>query len=235
MATLLEICTAAIEGVLNTDAPTTIIGNSSPDAILLKSAANQIGRDLVRSYKWQALKATYTFNTSNGTQGYDLPSDFKRFANLTFWDRSNDWELIGPMSASEWQALNSGIVVSGIQSYFHIAGGQLLLYPTPTDARTIAYDYYSKYFCESSGGTGQDGWLADTDIALLDDELFILGVRYRYLARNGLPFSEEKADFMQALADAQYDDTPKPIIDVSGIPPLGYGREGNFPDTGYGL
>lgn len=215
MATLLEICEAAIEEIGGFQTPSSIIGNNNPDARLLKRCASRTGRELERGYKWQELRIEYTFNTADGTSAYDFPTDIRRFANLTFWSDSDDWPLV-KVSNIDWRALNSGITIAGIIYYFDIFGSQIHLTPTPSSIRAIDFDYYSKQFCEDSGGTGQDDWQADDDVFRLDDDLAILGTRYHFLARKRLPYAEEKADYLQAIKDLQADDTPKPVIDMAG-------------------
>lgn len=216
--TLLQICTDAIEGVQENAVPSTIIGNSSPTAVLLKSCAQDIGRSLERGYNWQALKTAYTFATSDGVTAYDLPADIRRFVNMTIWSSTDQWPLVN-VSHKQFRALQSGIVVSSIRFQYSVFANQMNINPAPgADAVNIVFDYYSKYFCESSGGTGQDRWAADTDVSRLDGNLMTLGIRYRYLARQGLPYDEEKAEYLDALSHLRADDQPLTIIDVGVVP-----------------
>ncbi len=231
MGTLLSLCQDALEGVDGFDIPTTIIGNNDPTAVLLKSAARQVGRELVRDYKWQNLKSATSFTTSDTVIGYSVPTDFQRFANLTFWNTDEQQPLIGPLNSIGWASLTRGIYVLGIRFAFHMSGGFINLTPTPTSAVTIGYDYYSKNFCTSSGGTPQSDWLADGDLWRLDDDIAVLGIRSKFKARKGLPFAEEKADYMTAVASMQFDDTPKPLVDLSGVP---RGRYDGIPEGNFG-
>jgi len=230
-ATLLQLCTDALEGVDGFETPSTIVGNTDPTAILLKNIAAQIGRELAREVKWQTLKTAYTFATVASTSAYSLPADFQRFANLTFWNTSEEQPLIGPVNGIDWAALTRGIVVLGIRYAFHVSGGYLNITPTPTDVQNIGYDYYSRYYSTTSGGTAQENWVADSDLWRLDRDLAVLGMRYRFRARKGLPFAEEKADYLAALMALQFDDTPKPVIDVSGVPRVRYT---GIPDGNWG-
>lgn len=229
--TLLQLCTDALEGVDGFDVPTTIIANTDPTAVLLKNIAGQVGRELVRKVKWQALKTEYSFATVASTSGYSLPTDFRRFSNLTFWNTSEGQPLIGPVNSINWAALKRGIVVLGVRYAFHVAGGYLNLTPTPTDVQNIGYDYYSRYFSTTSLGVAQENWLNDADLWRLDPDLAALGMRYRFKSRKGLPFAEEKLDYLDAISDLQFDDTPKPVIDVSGVPRV---HHTGIPDGNWG-
>lgn len=221
MATLLQICTDAIEGVQENAVPSTIIGNSSPVAVLLKSCAQDIGRSLERGYKWQALFKTYTFATTDGVTAYDLPEEMRRFVNMTVWN-STEQEQLFNVSHMRFRELQSGIVASGIEFRYSVRANQINLNPAPgATSVNIVFDYFTSYFCETSGGTGQDRWAADTDVSRLDGNLMTLGVRYRYLARQGLPYDEEKAEFLAAISDLRADDQPLSVIDV-GVIPQGY-------------
>jgi hypothetical protein len=233
MATLLSICQDAIRGVQSTDVPTTIAASTSnPDAVLLKSCASDVGRALERGYKWQALKREYTFATVNGTADYDFPTGIRRFADLTIWDRSGARPLV-KASDITFQALKSGIYVSGVRWFFTVSDNQINLSPTPTAAYTFAFNYYTKQFCETSGGSGLDDWADDSDVPRLDDNLMTLGIRYRYLARQGLPYGEEKGEYLEAIRDLLADDRPHPVIDVGRTPrdecPV------NVPDGSWGI
>ncbi len=230
--TLLQICQDAAEGVQDVSVPSTIFGNSAPSARLLKSLAQDTGRSLERSYKWQALKREYNFATSDGVTGYDLPDDIRRFANMTLWSATDQWPLLDASDAA-WRALQTGIVASGIRFFYSVFANRLNLDPAPgASPFTIVFDYYSKYFIETSGGTGIDRWAADTDVSRLDGNLMTLGIRYRYLARAGLPYDEEKAEFLDAIKHLIADDRPRPIINVGMVPRY---RPVNVPDGNWAL
>ena len=217
MASLLEICQDAIAGVQDNAIPSTIIGNSSPLSMLLKVCAQDVGRSLERAYKWQALKKSYSFATSDGVTAYDVPEEMRRFVNMSIWSATDQWPLIN-VGHARYRELLSGIVVSSIRFQYEFSANQINLNPAPAaDSVNIVFDYFTSYFCETSGGTGLDRWAADTDVSRLDGNLMSLGVRYRYLARQGLPYEEEKAEFLSAISDLRADDQPLSVIDVGVI------------------
>ena len=197
--TLLTICQDAISEVGLFEVPTSIVGSNNQTAKRLLALANREGRLLTREHNWQVLLKSHTFTTADGTASYDLPSDFDRFADETWWDRTNYWEIFGPASEADWQTLKSGIVTDGVRRWFRLQGDQFYIHPTPTSADTIAYDYYSNQWCESSGGTGQTEFEADADVAKLDEDLITLGVRWRFLKVNGLDYTEESPAYQKHL------------------------------------
>lgn len=231
---LLAICTEAIEDLHDFDIPTTIISNEDPTAIGLKRAARKTGRELAAKVKWQALLTEHTFATVASTSNYSLPTDYGQFGQVTFWDRTNDWELLGPATPKIWQYLQSATVSAGVRYWFRVAGDFFQIYPTPTTVNTIAYDYYSRYYSTTSAGTAQEDWLADGDLCRIDAELMILGVVYYFKKAKGLPFAEDKADYYAAILDYQSNDTAKGTVDFGANNPLVDVGIGNIPDTGYG-
>jgi hypothetical protein len=231
---LLQICTEAIEDLSDFDIPTTIIGNEDPTAIALKRAALKTGRELAAKVKWQALVTEHTFATVASTASYALPTDYGQFSQVTFWDRTNDWELLGPATPRIWQYLQSATVSAGVRYWYRVAGNFFQLYPTPTTVNTIVYEYYSRYYCATAAGTAKEDWTLDTDLCRLDAELFILGVVYYFKKSKGLPFAEDKADYLTGILDYQSNDTPKAPVDFGANNPLVDVGIGNIPDTGFG-
>lgn len=229
---LLQICQEAIGGIGGLEVPTTIFNNDGDDATVLKYAALQVGRELVRDYSWQALLTPTTISTVDTVSRYDLPSDFKRFANDTFYNVTEAMSLLGPLTPAPWAVITRGTTISAVNYTFRVRGNTIELTPTPSEVQTIGYDYYADSYCTSSGGTAQSAWLSDGDLARLPDDLFVLGVRYRYLLRKELPHAEDKADYLNALQQAVFDDTPKAVADTTG---RGRVRASNIPDGNFGL
>jgi hypothetical protein len=229
--TLVQLCVEAIESLGPFTIPTTIIGNSDGDATILKWAATQTGRELVRSHSWQALLTPTTFVTADTVSQYSIPADFQRFANFTFYNVSEFRALSGPLTTAPWADLTRGINVSTYNYNFRVRGNFIELSPTPSSVQTVGYDYYSKYYSTTSGGTAQANWTADTDLPRLADDLFVLGIRYRFLQRKELPYAEDKADYIDAIQQLCFDDTPKGLTDVTGQPTRGYS---NLPDSNFG-
>ena len=54
---------------------------------------------------------------------------------------------------------------------------RMYIEPEPTTTgETIAFDYYSNAWCQSSGGTAQQRWSADLDTYKLDEDCFVQGL-----------------------------------------------------------
>lgn len=226
--TLAEMCEAALQEI-GWAVPASFIGNSDDDAVQCVALANRTGRQLSKTVRWEYPLKTYTFSTVNGTLEYALPSDFQSFAFMTEWDRTNYEKMLGPATPAQWQELNSGLITVTTVRWFRISESKFRIYPTPTTADTIAYEYYSNQWCESSAGTGQTSFAADTDVSLLDDDLMTMGIKWRFLKAKGQAYQEELREYEQLLASCKADDGDRGIIRFGG----GFNRD-PLPDTGFG-
>ena len=187
---LITICqdTASALGLRQ---PATIAGSSDLTAQILFRLANEAGRHLKGYHDWQNLIVQKTF-TSLATQEQTnaLPStgaaQYDRMVyNAEVWNRTSNQRFWGPMPQRYWERLASGLVTAGAPGYWRIIGNQLNILPVMTAGQTIAFEYITKNWCQSSGGTGQTAFAADTDTAKIDEELFVLEMVWRFRKSRG--------------------------------------------------
>lgn len=141
---------------------------------------------------------------------YDVPAEFKWFANRTMWDRSNHWELVGPMSpqADQWQ--RSGIVTVGPRKRWRQIGPDPTswrLWPAPTATgsypATLVFEYNSKYWASNAAGVRQEGMTTDTDFPVIDAQAIILATKWRLWQIKGMEYGAMQAealDYVNRLA-----------------------------------
>lgn len=195
---LLTICQNAADEV-GLRSPSSIVGSTDRVAVRCLRYAKRIGRELVlKNIPW--LFKEHTFSTVNGTQTYSMPADFDHFVPFTHWNRTT-YRRMYPILPNEWQELQSGLATVSINDQFRIRGADKEFYiePTPTGTETVAFEYVSKNYCENAGGTGLSVWTADTDVGVIDEEVFELGIIWRLLNRMGQPYAEEKAEYQRYL------------------------------------
>ena len=108
---LLQIC-KNVTDKLQIEQPATIVNNTGDTARLLLQCAKHECEALMRRPEdgWKALIREHTFTTVASTAAYSLPSDFKYFVDETMWDRSNYWQLRGPLTQKEWQNVKSSVL-----------------------------------------------------------------------------------------------------------------------------
>lgn len=187
------------ETKLLSSVPSTIVGNSNPDVQALLRLANKAGLALMKkpSRGLQALRSEQTF-TADSTEELTsaLPADFDRFVPETFWDRTNGRRLLGPIDPVKWQNLKAAPYSNTSRPQFCYRGGSVFVIPTFAGTETLAFEYVSKNWCQSSGGTGQTAWAADTDTGVIDEELITRLVTFDYLEGEGQPSGKAGADFL---------------------------------------
>lgn len=127
--------------------PATFIGSTSNNMILLKAMIDQTLSELSDDFPWPELQKEYTFTLVSGTANYVLPPDYDRRQNLTLWNRSQSWPLIGPVDATTWQWIKSGQITSIPRQRYRVKGcqdAQFYIDPTPGDdenGQTVVYEY----------------------------------------------------------------------------------------------
>lgn len=174
---------------------------------------------------------------SFGQASYPIPSDLKYFVDQTFWDANYRWQLLGPLEAQERDVLRWGISPVGPRRRFWFIDNVMVLNPTPaTSGDLIAYDYYSNAWCQSASGAPQTLWAADTDTYLLDEDCFVLGLKYRFRQAKGLDFSQERNDYDMACERIKARDGGNRSLPLnSSASGLHLLNDTNIPDSGYGM
>ena len=218
--------------------PSSLVGSSDLTARRILACAQREGEALWRAHSWSALQREYTFSTVASTQSYAVPDDWGRPLQSTAWDRSNYREMRSGISPVEWQYATSGLVAttSGFYQLRFLSGptaGSIFVDPTPASVVSMAIEYIANTWCESSGGTGQSVWTADTDVCRLDQELFSLGLLWRIKRALGLAYADDRADYDVQLRAAIKADLALRPIDLAPQRALPYPNvpEGSWPSS----
>lgn len=236
---LLTICqnVAKICGVAS---PSAVIGVSEETAELLLACCNRAGKSLARRHNWVDLITEHTFSTAASTANYALPSDYSRLVDGTLWDRTNYERIRGPLSAQQWQLHKSSVLASTATTWkrFRIrrvsGATEFYIDPTPDAVESLVFEYISNNWCESSGGSGQAAWAADTDVGVLDEYLIELETTWRVLNRLGLSYEEEYNEAEKEVSQAIARDGGPRTLSLSGGRNTHLLGPQNVPDTGYG-
>lgn len=207
---------------LNLERPTVVVGNTDQQVRQLLQIAQREGRDLAARFAWQRMVRTRVFTLTaaedqgliNGTVITD--SDFDYMISDTFWDRTTSLPILGPVSEKDWQTLKA-FPVTGPYLQYRISEGKLLINPVPA-ADTAAFEYKSTSWCQSSGGTGQSKWAADSDTGRLDERLMTLGVIWRWKARKGLEYQEDFIAYERLVKDAMGRDKSARTLNAAAGP-----------------
>lgn len=222
--------------------PNAVAGASNADSQQLLALVNRTGNDLKgregAAGGWPQLRGEHSFATVASTANYDFPSDIQYFVNTTAWDRNQKWPLNGPVSPQAWQVLKSGTIGSvGPRTRFRLMSGDIYLDPTPTEVHTIVLEYYKSTWCtDSTGATPKELFSDDGDLPVLPDDLFILGLKWRYLKAKNLDYDEDYNVYEEYIARELGRATMAPIVALDGSLHSGVRLidQDNIPDAGYG-
>ena len=196
------------------------MGMTKPTAVMSSADTDTTGQELTRRYGWQELVQEASF-TATGTidQGYlsgSIATDFGYFVDQTFWDRSLRQPILGPVSRQEWQSDMSWAVVSPPYK-FVLQGDKLLVGPTALPAGdTLVFNYLSKNWCESAGGTGQSSFAADTDVCIIPQELFKLSLIWRWKQSKGLAYAEDLESAEEQIDRFTGQDSGRRVLFIGG-------------------
>lgn len=177
---------------------------------------------------------------------YAVPDDFKWFANMTMWDRTNHWQLIGPMSPQADQWLRSGIVPTGPRRRWRQVGTEPVnwrLWPPPTASSdypaTLIFEYNGKFWASSADGTRKEGLTMDTDYPVIDAQAIVLDTKWRFQQAKGFAYGALQAEALDYLARLGARDGGSPdlslaknkgnfyLLNIENV------QDGNFPGPGF--
>jgi hypothetical protein len=224
---------------LSLSVTTTLIADGQETQNLLYRLANKEVKELLRrtEYTFPALRRTQSFTASLASlqSAPGKPANFFRAIPGTFWNDTTARQIGGPLTEEEWALANGASVTSSIQQYAMFRYDGLHLFPAPTAANTITYDYViNTPVLAADGATYKSAFSVDTDTYLLDEELLILGMVWRYLKTKGRDYAEALRDYEFALAAfALAARTPRSLSIAPYSDNDGIGMP-NIPDSGYG-
>lgn len=173
-------------------------------AVELKQCLDFVGKELSRRVDWSALRATTTLTGDGTALAHALPAAYQRMmaGNAVKLAISNA-VVRGGLSAEEFLSLPA---VSGTPRFYLIAGvdGARTINFWPHLANTFQATaiYQSKNWVASA-----EAYAADSDQALLPDDLMVKGGIARWRRQKGMDYPDYVAEFEAALANfAAYDD-----------------------------
>ncbi len=177
---------------------------------------------------------------------YAVPDDFKWFANMTMWDRTNHWQLIGPMSPQADQWLRSGIVPTGPRRRWRQVGAEPTnwrLWPPPTASSdypaTLIFEYNGKFWSSGADGVRKEGLTMDTDYPVIDAQAIILETKWRFQQIKGFSYGALQTEAIDYLNRLGARDGGSPdlslaknkgnfyLLNIENV------QDGNFPGPGF--
>lgn len=200
--------------------PTAVVSNTDQQIIQILALANEEGDELSARYRWQNLTKEATFTTvateSQGAITTIAGTDFRYILNDTIWNRDLRRPVFGPLVSSQWQQLKAQNM-QGPWNQFRIRGNNVLFIPVPTAGQACYFEWISRNWCQNAAGsTTYSSWNADTDVGLVDEDVMVQGIVWRWKAAKGLDYGEDFAKYERRVADLISQDAGKQKLNMEG-------------------
>jgi len=206
-------------------------GIPTPARVVSINSSSSLTLSLVSS----TAQNSVTFLAAQDT--FPIPTDFDFLINRTMWDRTNRWELLGPDSPQMDQWHQSGVVPTGPRRHFRklspfLSGsnsGSFRLWPAPYEISSnlqLVFEYYSTN-CIATGGnfsppaTGfnqpanfTSQWTTDSDQSVLDDDLLIKGLKWKFKKEKGWNYVDDKNDWIDYVDEMWAQDGARPTLNI---------------------
>lgn len=192
--TLLAAVQAAC-GESGIEVPNVVVANTDQS---FRHIANGSIRRL-RQYGWQQLILEYPFTLMDGVYTYNLPTDFYAYIPDTMWIEGSGIKPIMPTPLPIWQQIVVGGIIN-VGQYQFIFLRDVLRITNPVDGVNVSYRYVSTNVVRDAGSAYQSSFSADTDACQLDEELFVLDLKWRIKKEKGIEdWPADKQEFEQYL------------------------------------
>lgn len=212
-------------------------GLAEPFFVQLCQLLEDVGVELVKAHPWSQLQEDEVLTTVDGVSSYDLPEDYDRFRNATIWNRTTDLPVLGPLDGQEWQAVLAQPTVTTCQ-HFRIFRGEIHIYPTPTAAEEVAFEYIRNFWVEADADDLARPTRAaptlGTDILYFDENLLKAALVLAWREASGMDASGAMRKYERALSDAIAGDSPRPVLDMAKGSDFQLLSARNLPITGWG-
>lgn len=188
--------------------PTYLYTNPSDDARQLKELLNQAGHELASRHNWQSMVLEASFTTVateiQGTLATIIGASqvLKSISNDTIWNRTTRLPVCGPLAPKIWAGYKA-LSLTGPYPQYRIRQNKILFNPVPTAGQTCYFEYNSRsWLTDAAGTTFKENISDDTDIFLVEDNLLIAGIEWRWLRKKGLSYAEEYQSYENLVAEA---------------------------------
>lgn len=179
-----------------------VVADGQETQNLLFALAKEEVAECASALNWPKLLRTHSFTASLASlQSGALPSDFDRIAEGSFWNRTEDREVCGPLSSQEYALAYGRPVTATYTQYWMRRYDGIHIFPVPASADTMAFEYVINTPVQATGGGAfKETFTADTDETVLGDRLLRLGVIWRYKQAKGRDYAEDMKNYEMAKA-----------------------------------
>jgi hypothetical protein len=200
--------------------PTLVMGSQDDQLLQLVGLLNEVLEDLTTRYVGTALQkqASWTLlnSESQGKIRTLCPYGFKWLINNTFWDRSQQQLVRGPVSPPDWQASKASNTV-GVWLQYRLMGEELLMQGALASGHLMALEYASDWAVKASDGiTYKPRFTADTDTCVFPSTVLLAGLNWKFRLEKGLKYAEAFRSYEVALTEFNGHDGSKAVLSMDG-------------------
>jgi hypothetical protein len=165
---------------------------------------------------------------------YPLPPDYETITDNTHWDKTKHWQMLGPVSAQQWQWLKSGYISTGPRVRWRILGNKFEIWPPYNTLEYLGFEYRSKGYVRSVTDQVKNSFTADDDTTVLDDTVIVLATKLKYFQIKSFDTTALQQDYNRYLNVAKANDKGSATLSFAPAPSAVLIGWANIPDTGYG-
>jgi len=172
-----------------------------------------------------------------GQVRYVMPANYDRPIDRTHWDVTKHWQLIGPLTAQQWETLISGWIATGPRIQYRIWGGYFQIWPVQTSADLLNLEYISSSWVQPAGSfePTQSAFTADSDKCVFPDRLMVLGLKKKYFEAKGFDATALTRDYQAQLDIAYANDQGSATLSFAPRASSFLIGWDNIPDSNYGM
>jgi hypothetical protein len=177
---LLNAVKAAM-GESGIELPSAVVANTDKTMLYCANAAAR----RQRQHEWQKLRKSTTVTLTAATE-YNLATDFWAYVPDTLWPEGGIRPAALPTTPLMWTILQSDISINPAQFNCRFLNNKLAVQNPEADI-VLRYEYISNApITDSTGATPKVEFTADTDLFILDEELFIMDLKWRIKKEKGI-------------------------------------------------
>lgn len=124
-----------------------IVSSTEMTTKQLRTICNRINREMSDAYAWPQMYASGSITLVGGQATYALPAAFSHAHYESFWNSSQRWRILGPMSEQEYAEIRGFGLNTTVYQRYQIRGisnDQLLISPTPganNNGNIVIFEY----------------------------------------------------------------------------------------------
>ena len=202
--------------VIGLDVPESVFASTAREHIEMRGIANEIATRIGSdTHDWTKLKTLATLSGDGVATGFALPADYLRMIKkASLWPSYSPFaKLTHSPDIDQWLGLQVQNVRQLIGAWT-IIGDQIQINPVVSAGHSVKFYYITKNIVKPAAGPARAVFTLDTDSFVLDERVLRLGMIWQWRANKGLPYSEDLANYEDALAVASGSDRGSNIITV---------------------